>query len=84
MKGLGYTQRKVMHRLSVDIKGRSQDTVETAKEEILDVLGKNAISPFPTYDVVEYDDGTQHAAYSGFYWWTIEVTVWQIRKDINR
>jgi len=83
MKGLGYTHRKVLNHLTVDIKCRGAQNAHNAKDEVIRILGKHRKSPFTGYDIIEFDDGTQHAGYSGFYWWTVEVKVWTIRKPVQ-
>ena len=81
--GLGYGNVKIAHSITIDIKARSNLAAFNAKEEVLRVLGASRIAPFTGYDFIEFNDGTQHAGYSGFYWWTIEVKVWQIRRPVS-
>lgn len=83
-KGLGYSHRKVMHRATVDIKCRDSDVCYDALQTVLGVLGRNCVSPWPGYSHIEYDDGVQHAGYSGFYWWTVELKIWQPRKPTGQ
>lgn len=83
MVGVGYGHMKVKHTLIIDIKGRVNQGVYDAKEEVLRVLGAYRLSPFSGYTMMEFNDGTQHAGYSGFYWWTIELTVWQLRRPVE-
>ena len=83
MKGFGYQWRKVKHRLTVDIKCRDNSNAEAAKEEVLRILMAHRKQPFDGYNVMEFNYGTQKVGYSGFYWWLVEVTVWQIRKPVG-
>jgi len=83
MKALGYTHRRVKHRLTVDIKCRDNAKAEAAKEEVIRILAGSRKQPFTGYNIMAFDFGTQRAGYSGFYWWLIEVTVWQIRKPVG-
>jgi len=83
MVGLGYGQRKIAHTVIVDIKGRDNQGVFNAVNEVIRVLGRYRRAPFIGYDMIEFNDGTQLAGYSGFYWWTVEVTVWQIRRPVG-
>ena len=83
MKAFGYTHRRVKHRLTVDIKCRDNANAEAAKEEVIRILAANRKQPFAGYNVMAFDYGTQKAGYAGFYWWLVEVTVWQIRKPVG-
>ena len=83
MIGVGYGHMKVKHRLVIDVKGRDANGVYNAVQEVLRVLGAYRLAPFTGYTMFEYNDGTQMAGYSGFYWWTIDLTVWQVRRPVE-
>jgi len=113
--GIGYTHRRVDHRITVDIRSRDADRADAAREEVLRILGAHRISPFaddprcyvqglvwdvetdtylriqppaplsimdPSYDLLEYDDGTYRGGGPGLAVWTIEVKITQYRKRV--
>ena len=80
--GVGYTHRRVEHRLTVDIRSRDLLRAEAAREEALRILGTRRIAPFPGCDLLQYDDGSYHGGGPGRSVWTIEVTIMQLRKVI--
>lgn len=82
-KGLGYTHRDVRHHLSVDVAAMDDQVAWNAKEEVIRILGKHRITPFPGYDLLEFDDGTPRPGYGGYYRYVIEVTMRQYRKEVK-
>jgi hypothetical protein len=82
-KGIGYTHRRVEHRLSVDVSAMDDQVAWDAKEEVIRILGKHRVAPFPGYDLLEYDDGTPRPGYGGYYRYVIEVTMTQCRKKVR-
>jgi len=81
-KGLGYTHRELRHRLTIDIRSRDARNAYMAKEEALRILGEHRIGPWPGYDIILYDDGSDRGGGPGLSVWTIEITVTQLRKRV--
>lgn len=80
--GVGYTHRRVDHRLTIDIRSRSLLRAEAAREEVLRILGAHRVAPWSGYDLMQYDDGSYRGGGPGLSVWTIEVTIMQLRKVI--
>lgn len=79
-KGAGYDSREVRHRLTVDVRARKQEIADAAKNEVRRILWEHRVQPWPGYDPLEYDDGTDHGGGPGLSVWTIEVTVMEYRQ----
>lgn len=79
-RGAGYGSRNLRHRLTVDVRSRSQTKADAAKDEVRRILWSSRVSPWSGAGPLEYDDGTDHGGSPQLGVWTIEVTITENRK----